>query len=354
MRFARILPCFIRSSSLQRIWASTPRPSATFDSSLNLSSSWSLFRFLSWTLSWSLSWILVTSFNRILAATLPERGSLQSVCHSHSSLSVLDCSWLMLFRFLFHVLLLAVGYALFTSCRSASFPPVVGPLFWSSVALFWSLGFFAPWDHPSRSCTPCLLTLSRYSLLASVRHGLRDLLIELFQLPGVAACECVSLSSASAALTPPVQREVSVSPMSWLYLHVLTHVFFSARSLTCCSSTRSLTCCAWSGGHPAPPSASSARCAWMRSWFAFVRLPSHDPADDADMLALIDRSACLVEPAVVELLYSYPVLLPPSALSTSSAASGRCSRISPSRFLVEGLVLLRAAHPELLLSPHCD
>ena len=76
---------------------------------------------------------------------------------------------------------------------------------------------------------------------------------------------------------------------------------------------------------------------------------------DADMRKLIDRSACLVEPVVVErvLFSSLPCSCKP-APGTSSAASSRCSRMSPSRGLVEGLVLLRAAHSELLLSLHCD
>ena len=69
---------------------------------------------------------------------------------------------------------------------------------------------------------------------------------------------------------------------------------------------------------------------------------------DADMLELIDRSACLVEPvSVVESCAPPPVLVLSPAASTSSAASGRCSRIPPPRGLVEGLLLpessLRAA-----------
>ena len=69
---------------------------------------------------------------------------------------------------------------------------------------------------------------------------------------------------------------------------------------------------------------------------------------EADMLELIDRSACLVEPvSVVESCAPPPVLVLSPAASTSSAASGRCSRIPPPRGLVEGLLLpessLRAA-----------
>ena len=49
---------------------------------------------------------------------------------------------------------------------------------------------------------------------------------------------------------------------------------------------------------------------------------------DTDMPKLIDRSACLVEPVVVESLCSSRACAVP-ALSTSSAASGRCSRLYP-------------------------
>ena len=49
---------------------------------------------------------------------------------------------------------------------------------------------------------------------------------------------------------------------------------------------------------------------------------------DADMPKLIDRSACLVEPVVVESLCSSRACAVP-ALSTSSAASSRCSRLYP-------------------------
>ena len=68
---------------------------------------------------------------------------------------------------------------------------------------------------------------------------------------------------------------------------------------------------------------------------------------DADMLELIDRSACLVEPVSVESCAPLLVLVLFPAASTSSAASGRCSRSPPPRGLVEGLLLpessLRAA-----------
>ena len=68
---------------------------------------------------------------------------------------------------------------------------------------------------------------------------------------------------------------------------------------------------------------------------------------DADMLELIDRSACLVEPVSVESCAPPPVLVLSPAASTSSAASGRCSRMSFPRGLVEGLLLPG------LLTPSC-
>ena len=49
---------------------------------------------------------------------------------------------------------------------------------------------------------------------------------------------------------------------------------------------------------------------------------------DADMLELIDRSTCLVEPVTVGVLCSSRACAAPAA-STSSAASGRCSRLYP-------------------------
>ena len=68
---------------------------------------------------------------------------------------------------------------------------------------------------------------------------------------------------------------------------------------------------------------------------------------NADMLELIDRFARLVEPVAVESCAPPPVLVLSPAASTSSAASGRCSRMSFPRGLVEGLLLpessLRAA-----------
>ena len=66
------------------------------------------------------------------------------------------------------------------------------------------------------------------------------------------------------------------------------------------------------------------------------------------MLELIDVSACLAS-----LFLLSPVLVQATP-STSSAASGRSSRMSPPRGLVEGLVFPTPANSELLLSPHCD
>ena len=69
---------------------------------------------------------------------------------------------------------------------------------------------------------------------------------------------------------------------------------------------------------------------------------------DADMLELIDRSACLVEPVFCcGVVCSSRACAVPAA-STSSAASGRCSRMSFPRGLVEGLLLPG------LLTPSCS
>ena len=73
------------------------------------------------------------------------------------------------------------------------------------------------------------------------------------------------------------------------------------------------------------------RCGWL-----CLVVSGH--SSDADMLELIDRSACLVELVTVESC-APPVLVLSPAASTSSAASGRCSRIPPPRGLVEGLLL---------------
>ena len=68
---------------------------------------------------------------------------------------------------------------------------------------------------------------------------------------------------------------------------------------------------------------------------------------DADMPKLIDRSACLVELVVVESLCSSRACAVP-ALSTSSAASGRCSRLYPIARPCWRSFAPRAASPELL------
>ena len=51
---------------------------------------------------------------------------------------------------------------------------------------------------------------------------------------------------------------------------------------------------------------------------------------DADMFELIDRSSCLVEPVVIGRAILLLPVLAQTAPSTSSVASGRCSRMSPS------------------------
>ena len=68
---------------------------------------------------------------------------------------------------------------------------------------------------------------------------------------------------------------------------------------------------------------------------------------DADMLELIDPSACLVEPVTVESCAPPVLVLSPQQARPAPrpVAARDCT---PSRGLVEGLLLLRAAHSELL------
>ena len=126
-----------------------------------------------------------------------DRGSLRSVCHSHSSLSVLACN------------------ALFTRCGSALL---------SSITSFWISGFLSPGNHPSRC--------SRLSVTPFA-----TLLFELCQLTAWRCLWVRQSRSASADLTPPVQCEASVSPRSWLSQR-------AARSSTCwptCSTPHALS-----------------------------------------------------------------------------------------------------------------
>ena len=92
----------------------------------------------------------------------------------------------------------AVGYALSHPLWSALL---------SSITSFWTLGFFAFLDHPSRSCSPCLLASSRCSLFLSVRHALRDLVFRAVSAPQRQCLRVRRSRSASAELTPPVQCE---------------------------------------------------------------------------------------------------------------------------------------------------
>ena len=102
-----------------------------------------------------------------------------------------------------------------------------------------------------------------------------------------------------------------------------------------------------------PPGCSPAEAQSLRLFAAVAAAVGCAPRGqrallDADMLELIDRSACLVEPVVVESCAPPPVLVLSPAASTSSAASGRGSRIPPPRGLVEGLFLPG------LLTPSCS
>ena len=94
------------------------------------------------------------------------------------------------------------------------------------------------------------------------------------------------------------------SPTSCSPVHVLTHVFSSARFFTCCAWLRVV----WFYPTPLAP-LPSARCACrgrcLQSsdvWFAGLTSTTRGQRAllDADMLELIDRSACLVELVTVE------------------------------------------------------
>ena len=150
----------------------------------------------------------------------------------------------------------AVGYALFTSCRSALFYPL-----WVR-----SSGFFSSGSSIC-SCLPYLLSWA----------------VVLYSLPGVAVYECVSLAP-RAPYTPPVavwclglSRACVVLRSSWHSMsrspwhsmafqrrfptssspvHVLTHVFSSERFFACCVWLRVV----WLYPTPLAP-LPSARCA---------------------------------------------------------------------------------------------
>ena len=198
--------------------------------------------------------------------------------------------------------LLLLGMLFLTSCRSA-LPPAVGPLFPAVVALV-------------TSCKSALFTRCGSALLASylLDHPIRSLLI-LSKYSSVLLRSCLSI-------TPSVT-------LSWRSMNCLV----ANCSLVCTAC--SLTCCVWFAGltglraHrcPALVTSLSADTSVLRVCSAsglWSRLPpklleqssapllfrccGHRRAGrvprgqwallDTDMLILIDRSACLVEPEV--------------------------------------------------------
>ena len=112
--------------------------------------------------------------------------------------------------------------------------------------------------HPSRSYSPCLLS----------SYGLFVVLVCPSRSARLCFSSCVRSPASLLASASDSLRErrthtifavcglgfgkVLADSTSCSLVHVLTHVLFSARSLTCCSSARTFTCCAWSGGLPAP------------------------------------------------------------------------------------------------------
>ena len=140
------------------------------------------------------------------------------------------------------------------------------------------------------------------------------------------------------------------------------HCAFRRTLLCSVSRDRALDCSGSSGSRRHPSQMISLSTDAIMIWFYLLRPPGLAPAEallrlyaavaaafgcvprgqrallDEDMLELIDRSTCLVEPVSVGVLCSSRACAVHAA-STSSAASGRCSRISPPRGLVEGLLL---------------
>ena len=170
--------------------------------------------------------------------------------------------------------------------------------------------------------------------------------------------------SASAELTPPRQCDALVSARHWL-----TRRAVRSSHVPCCSwsdglttpgqlailSTDVVVLCVFRFGLwvALPPKLS--RCDSSAAVAAaFGCVPRGQWALlDADVFALIDGSSCLLEPLLVGIaLLIFPVLVQ-AAPGSSSAATGRCSRISPSRGLVEGLVVPRSSFREPLCCCCC-
>ena len=119
-----------------------------------------------------------------------------------------------------------------------------------------------------------------------------------------------------------VCTETSFCTSLWAWLSAIVHSFALDRRVTALASgSRSRQSFLECDQHSFLPQLSPQRaCGYVpRGQWALL---------DADMPKLIDRSACLVEPVVVESLCSSRACAVP-ALSTSSAASGRCSRLYP-------------------------
>ena len=163
---------------------------------------------------------------RILAATKPERGSLRSVCCSRSFLLVLACSWL------------------------CSFLPAVGPLFPTRCGSALSYPLWDRWvrfsviHHVVLDLRLLCLPGSSITVLFTLSAGIKQVLAvpvcpSRHSRLGFSSCvrsPASMLASASVSLRErrTHNRLCNVRPRfrqgSWLSLHVLTHVFSSARS----------------------------------------------------------------------------------------------------------------------------
>ena len=349
------------------------------------------------------------SLSRIATGAVSVRGSLTFSCE------VRACSW----------------PCSFTSCRSALFYPL-----WVR-----SSGFFSSGSSIC-SCLPSLLTCAFELVLAPRRRCLRVRQSRPASAVHTPSSQCGALVCQGLAFFScgPSWHSMSRSPSSWHSItlqrrfptscspvHVLTHMFSSARFFTCCAwlrcglvvpnTTRSpplralrvfrlvvnsaRPCSAWFPAivHSGPSSLpalcrrSSHVAALHESalsisvwgdrgslpWSGFPRfglrgrLPpklchcdssqlsplradcvprGHRALLDADMLELIDRSACLVEPVTVSHVLLPCLFCPRSkhvqrrvrSLLANSPSARPCGRSSAPW----------AARSELLLSLHCD
>ena len=196
--------------------------------------------------------------------------------------------------------------------------------------------------------------------------------------------KCVNLAPGAPTLhhlcnvRPRFRQGLALSRGAVSPVHVLTHTFSCARSFTCCAWCAGLTSttplpCAARGGRllqffaSTPPSQCGCGCDGALS--VPLRPPGSTPAEAqvvatlrscrrcawpraswsvGSTLALIDRSACLVEPlSLIEPFCCFPCLCRPH--KARPAPRPIAARQCPSRGLVEGLVLPKYSFRAALL-----